>query len=92
MTANHLADLSEAATVMELFATLFELQVAIYVDIKINHAKLMQLPQWEEWVGQLRAMQAALKPGAQPVRERLIACVNTQHRINDLVRVMFPTK
>jgi hypothetical protein len=90
MSAAHLVDLTDAANVIEMFATLFELQVAIYVDIKINHARLMQLPQWNEWVGQLRQMQAALRAVAQPLRERLIACVNTQHRINDIVRAMFP--
>jgi hypothetical protein len=89
MSAAHLADLTDAANVIELFGALFELQVAIYVDIKINHARLMQLPQWNEWVGQLRQMQTALRAVVQPLRERLISCVNTQHRINDIVRVMF---
>jgi hypothetical protein len=89
MSAAHLADLTDEANVIDLFVALFELQVAIYVDIKINHARLMQLPQWNEWVGQLRAMQAALRGGGQSLRDRVIALVNGQYRINDIVRVMF---
>jgi hypothetical protein len=89
MTVTHLCDVSDERNVLEMFDELFWLQVAIYVDIKINHAALMKLAQWDEWVGQLRLMQKTLQSVATPPRDRVIACVNTQHRINDIVRVMF---
>jgi len=63
--------------------------VAIYVDIKVNHAALAKMPQWDEWVGQLRAMQQTLGQTRSSERDRIIGCINLQHRINDIVRVMF---
>ena len=90
MSATHAVDLTDAHNVLRLFESLFWLQVAIYVDIKLNHAALTQLGQWNEWVGQLRLMQRTLAAGERtPARERLIFCVNAQHRINDIVRAMF---
>jgi hypothetical protein len=92
MSATHACDLTDADNVIALFEALFWMQVAVYVDIKINHAAMMKVPQWDEWVGQLRLMQTTLRNVTQPLRERVIACVNTQHRINDIVRVMFATR
>ncbi|MDB4967170.1 MAG: hypothetical protein JWN44_2859 [Myxococcales bacterium] len=88
MTAVHLAELIDARSALDLFAVLFELQVAIYVEIKLGHTQLTKLPQWDEWVGQLRVLQKTLGERS-PAGSRLTLLINTQHRINDLVRVMF---
>jgi hypothetical protein len=88
MSAVHAAELSDARTALELFAMLHELQVAIYVEIKNVHARLTQLPQHGEWVGLLRTMQATLRERSAPL-PRLTLLINTQHRVNDVVRAMF---
>lgn len=88
MSAVHLAELTDARSVIDLFAQLFELQVAVYVEIKLTQPRLMQAAQWDEWVGQLRALQATLVDRAPPAA-RMALLVNTQHRINDIVRAMF---
>jgi len=91
MSAVHAAELSDTRTALDLFAILLELQIAIYVEIKLEQPRLMQLPQHAEWVSLLRIMQATLRDrssslGAGP---RLTLLINTQHRINDVVRAMF---
>ncbi|HEX8953869.1 MAG TPA: hypothetical protein VF945_18560 [Polyangia bacterium] len=88
MSAVHAAELSDTRTALDLFAILFELQVAIYVEIKLEHARLTQLPQHGEWVSQLRLMQKTLQERTAAV-PRLTLLINTQHRINDIVRAMF---
>ncbi len=88
MSAVHAVDGSDTRSALQLFATLFELQVAIYVEVKLGHARLVQLPQHAEWVGQLRQMQKALQDRG-PAGPRLTLLINTQHRINDIVRAMF---
>jgi hypothetical protein len=88
MSAVHAAELTDARSALDLFAQLFELQVAIYVEVKLTQPRLMQAAQWSEWVAQLRALQAALADRA-PSAVRLPTLVNTQHRINDIVRAMF---
>lgn len=88
MSAVHLAELSDARSVLDLFALLFELQVAVYVEIKLTQPRLTQAAQWNEWVEQLRTLQATLAERA-PAAARLPTLVNTQHRINDIVRAMF---
>jgi len=88
MSAVHAAELSDTRTALELFAMLLELQIAIYVEIKLEHARLTQLPQHGEWVSQLRVMQQALRDRG-PALPRLTLLINTQHRINDVVRAMF---
>jgi hypothetical protein len=88
MSAVHAAELTDTRSAIDLFALLFELQVAIYVEIKFNHTRLAQLPQHGEWVGQLRVMQKTLAERT-PAGPRLTLLINTQHRINDIVRAMF---
>ncbi|MCU1277170.1 MAG: hypothetical protein JWM53_716 [bacterium] len=88
MSAVHAADLTDTRSAIDLFALLFELQVAIYVEIKHRHTRLLQLPQHAEWVGQLRVMQKTLADRS-PAGPRLTLLINTQHRINDIVRAMF---
>jgi hypothetical protein len=88
MSAVHAAELTDTRSAIDLFATLFELQVAVYVEIKLAHARLMQLPQHAEWVGQLRVLQQTLQDRS-PAGPRLTLLINTQHRINDIVRAMF---
>src|SRR5262249_2420694 len=88
MSAVHAAELTDARSALDLFATLFELQVAVYVEIKLDHARLTQLPQHAEWVGQLRLMQQTLADRS-PAAPRLTLLINAQHRINDIVRAMF---
>lgn len=90
LSATHAVDLTDAHNLLTTFESLFWLQVAIYVDIKLHHSTLTQLGQWNEWVGQLRLMQRTLGAGGRtPARDRLVFCVNAQNRINDIVRAMF---
>lgn len=88
MSAVHAAEATDTRSALELFGMLHELQVAIYVEIKLGHTRLTQLPQHGEWVGLLRTMQKTLgeRSAAGP---RLTLLINTQHRINDVVRAMF---
>lgn len=88
MSAVHAAELSDPRSALELFAMLHELQVAIYVEIKLAHARLVQLPQHAEWVGLLHTMRETLQERS-PAPARLTRLINTQHRINDVVRAMF---
>jgi hypothetical protein len=88
MSAVLLAELTDARSAIDLFAILFELQVAIYVEIKMAAVQLTKLPQWDEWVGQLRILQKTLGERTA-ANARLTLLINTQHRINDIVRVMF---
>ena len=88
MSAVHACDLSDTRSTLELFAMLHELQVAVHVEIKLFHARLMQLPQHAEWVSQLRLMQKTLRERT-PAGPRVTLLINTQHRINDIVRAMF---
>ncbi len=88
MSAVHAAELTDVRSTIDLFATLFELQVAIYVELKLAQPRLTQLPQFEEWVGQLRLMQKTLQDRA-PSTGRVTLLINAQHRLNDIVRVMF---
>jgi hypothetical protein len=88
MTAVHLCEIDDTHSALDLFATLFELQVATYVEIKLNQPQLTKMAQWDEWVGQLRIMQKTLADRSPPLG-RLTLLINTQHRINDIVRVMF---
>ncbi len=88
MSAVHAAELTDTRSAIDLFAMLFELQVAIYVEIKLVHQRLTQLPQHAEWVGQLRVMHKTLQDRS-PAAARLTLLINTQHRINDVVRAMF---
>ena len=88
MSAVHLAELTDARSVLDMFALLFELQVAIYVEIKLTQPRLTKVAQWEEWVGQLRTLHKTLADRA-PAAARLGLLINTQHRINDIVRAMF---
>ena len=88
MSAVHAAELIDNASALDLFATLLELQVAIYVELKLTQAPLTRVPQYEEWVGQLRAMRQALA-ARSPAGARLTLLINGQHRINDIVRAMF---
>ncbi len=88
MSAVHAAESSDTRSTLEMFATLVELQIAIYVEIKLEHPRLVQLPQHGEWVSQLRLMQQTLRERT-PAGPRLTLLINTQHRINDIVRAMF---
>jgi hypothetical protein len=88
MSAVHAAELTDARSALDLFAELFWMQVAIYVEIKLAHPRLLALPQHAEWVGQLRVMQKTLGERS-PAGPRLTLLINTQHRINDIVRAMF---
>jgi hypothetical protein len=92
MSTMHMADFTNPANVLEMLGTLFELQVACYVDIKLNHARLTRLPQWDEWVSQLRLMQRFLTSPTVSQRDRVVGCINAQHHINDIVAVMFAPK
>ncbi len=84
----HAADLTNTRNLVELFALIWEMQVAVYVEIKTSQPAVMQAPQWNEWVGQLREMQKLLH-ARTPAGQRLPSLCNTQHRINDIVRAMF---
>lgn len=84
----HAADLTNTRNLVDLFAMLFEMQVAVYVEAKNDQPALTKLAQWDEWVATLRAMQALLQSRA-PAAERLGKLCNTQHRMNDIVRAMF---
>jgi hypothetical protein len=64
------------------------LQIAIFVEIKFENPRLTQLPQHGEWVSQLRVMEETLRQRG-PALPRLTLLINTQHRINDVVRAMF---
>jgi hypothetical protein len=88
MSAVHAAELTDNRSALDLFAMLFELEVAIYVEIKNHHARLIELPQHGEWVRQLYLMQKTLLERSPP-GPRLTLLINTQHRINDIVRAMF---
>jgi hypothetical protein len=88
MSAVHAAELTDLRSALDLFALLFELQVAVYVEIKLHHPRLTSLPQHAEWVSQLRLMQEKLRERG-PAEPRLTLLINTQHRINDIVRAMF---
>ena len=88
MSAVHAAELTDVRSAIDLFALLFELQVAIYVEIKLDHPRLTALPQHAEWVGQLRLMHQTLADRS-PAPPRLTLLINAQHRINDIVRAMF---
>ncbi len=46
MSAVHAAELTDVRSTIDLFATLFELQVAIYVELKLAQPRLTQLPQF----------------------------------------------
>lgn len=92
MSTVYAADLMDSRSVLELFRSLLWHETAVYVDIKLNHPKLVALPQWGEWVNSLRALQLALQPATKlGPRERIVTCINTQHRLNDLLRVLFAT-
>lgn len=88
MSAVHAADLLDARSALDMMSQLFFLQVAIYVEIKLTQPRLMKIPQWDEWVGQLRLMQHTLGDHA-PANSRVTLLVNTQHRVNDIARAMF---
>jgi hypothetical protein len=88
MSAVHAAELTDLRSALDLFALLFELQVAIYVEIKLSHQRLTSLPQHGEWVSQLYVMQKTLRERT-PAGPRLTLLINTQHRINDIIRAMF---
>jgi hypothetical protein len=84
----HAADLTNTRNLVDLFAVLFEMQVAVYVEIKTDQPLLMRVAQWDEWVAQLREMQKILQ-SRTPARDRLGPLCNTQHRINQIVVAMF---
>ncbi len=88
MSVVHAAELTDTRSALDLFAQLFWMQVAIYVEINLTQPRLTQLPQHGEWVGQLRLMQEKLQERSPPL-PRLTLLINTQHRINDIVRAMF---
>jgi hypothetical protein len=88
MSAVTACELLDARSALDVFAELFWLQVAIYVEIKLSNGKLTSLPQHAEWVSQLRVMQEKLNERGPPI-PRLTLLINTQHRINDIVRAMF---
>lgn len=89
MSAVHAAELLDTRSALDLMHQLLWLQIAVYVEIKFGHPRLTKLPQWEEWVAQLWLMQKTLEDRAQPAPARLTLLINTQHRVNDIVRVMF---
>jgi hypothetical protein len=84
----HAADLTDTRNLVDLFALLFEMQVAVYVEIKTSQPQWTKVAQWDEWVGQLREMQKLLQSRA-PARERMGQLCNTQHRMNQIVLAMF---
>lgn len=84
----HAGDLTNTRNLVDLFAVLFEMQVAVYVEIKHDQPMLMRVAQWDEWVKQLREMQKLLQ-GRTPSRDRLAPLCNVQHRINQIVMAMF---
>lgn len=88
MSAVHAAESSDTRSTLELFSTLLYLQTAIYVEIKLEQPRLTQLPQHAEWVSQLHLMERTLRERTPP-GPRLTLLINTQHRINDIVRAMF---
>jgi hypothetical protein len=88
MSATHAAEASTTRTALELFEILLWQQIAIYVEINLEQPRLTQLPQHGEWVSQLRVMQKTLRERG-PAIPRLTLLINTQHRINDVVRAMF---
>jgi len=88
MSAVHAAEASTTRTALELFDELRWLQIAIFVEIKFENPRLTQLPQHGEWVSQLRVMEETLRQRG-PALPRLTLLINTQHRINDVVRAMF---
>ena len=88
MSMVHAAELTDTHSALDLFAQLLWLQIAIYVEIKLTQPRLTELPQHGEWVGQLRLMQEKLNERS-PALPRLTVLINTQHRINDIVRAMF---
>lgn len=83
MSALHLAALTDPRSLFELFGVLFELQVAIYVELKTT--RLAQGTAWEAWVEQLRLMDAALAE-SPPRIDRLL---EGQRRLNGHVQAMF---
>jgi hypothetical protein len=88
VSAVHACALTDPRVLTDLFAELFWHQVAVYVEIKLEQPLIAKLPQFDEWVAQLRAMQALLR-ARLPARDRIGQLCNTQHRINDIVRAMF---
>lgn len=88
MSAVHAAELTDTHSAMDLFAQLVFLQIAIYVEINLTQPQLTKVPQHAEWVSQLHLMQKTLQERS-PALPRLTLLINTQHRINDIVRAMF---
>jgi hypothetical protein len=88
MSFVHAAELTDTRSALDMFAQLLELQVAVYVEILTDQPRLKAVPQHAEWTGQLRLMQKTLLERS-PALPRLTLLINTQHRINDIVRAMF---
>jgi len=88
MSFVHAAELTDTRSALDMFAQLLELQVAVYVEILTDQPRYKTVPQHPEWVSQLRLMQKTLNERS-PALPRLTLLINTQHRINDIVRAMF---
>jgi hypothetical protein len=88
MSMVHAAELTDTRSALDMFAQLLELQVAVYVEILTEQPQLKTTPQHAEWTSQLRLMQKTLRERTAPL-PRLTLLINTQHRINDIVRAMF---
>jgi hypothetical protein len=87
MSMMHTAGLGDARLLLELFASLFELQVAIYVDIKLQLPAFAAKPAFADWAAALRGLQALLRDRS-PAKDRLVPCMAAQHRINEAARAL----
>ena len=90
MSAVHAAESSDTRSTLELFALLLELQLAVYAEAKLEQPRLTAAAAVRRVGGAAaRHEQTTLADRAMAAGARLTLLINTQHRINDVVRAMF---
>jgi hypothetical protein len=87
MSALVASDLVDARALLAQLAALFELQVGVYYEAVERQPSWSELAPWNEWVGELRAMQRALADRG-PATARLTPLLQAQQRMSDRVRAL----